>query len=89
MAKVVPIIRNDESKLYIGEQFAPQPPSSKKSDKMIDISKYGDPGPIRDRKGRTLADFQYHKFLDLDTVDTETEAFEQVGIKQGDLVDDE
>jgi len=89
MATVVPIIRDDESKLYIGEQFAPQPPSSKKSDKMIDISKYGDPGPIRDRKGRTLADFQYHKFLDLDTVDTETEAFEQVGIKQGDLVYDE
>jgi len=86
---VVDIIRDDESKLYIGERFAPQPPKSKVSDQMIDISQYGDPGPIRDRAGNILADFQYHKFLDLNDIDTETEEFDQIGIKQGDKVDEE
>lgn len=89
MAKVVPIIRDDESKLYIGEQFAPQPPSSKVSDQMIDLGEYGHPGDLKDRYGNTLAVFQYHKFLDLDTVDTESEIFDQVGTKQGDVEDAE
>ena len=89
MAKVVPIIRDDESKLYIGEQFAPQPPSSKVSDQMIDLGEYGHPGDLKDRYGNTLAVFQYHKFLDLDTVDTKSEIFDQVGTKQGDVEDAE
>mgnify|MGYP003649842618 FL=1 len=89
MATVVPIIRDDESKLYIGEQFAPQPPSSKVSDQMIDLGEYVHPGDLEDRNGNTLAVFQYHKFLDLDTVDTESEAFDQVGTKQGDVEDAE
>ena len=89
MATVVPIIRDDESKLYIGEQFAPQPPSSKVSDQMIDLGEYVHPGDLEDRDGNTLAVFQYHKFLDLDTVDTESEAFDQVGTKQGDVEDAE
>ena len=88
MTTVVPF-RDDESKLYIGEQFAPQPPSSSVSDQMIDLSEYDDPGPIKDRAGNILADFQYHKFLDLDTVDTESEAFDQVGTKQGDVEESE
>ena len=89
MATVVPIIRDDESKLYIGEQFAPQPPSSIVSDQMIDLGEYVHPGDLEDRDGNTLAVFQYHKFLDLDTVDTESEAFDQVGTKQGDVEDAE
>jgi len=81
-------IRDDESKKYIGERFAPQPPSSKTNKKQIDLSIYEAP-KIKDRAGNPLADFLYHKFLDLDTVDTDTKEFDQVGIKQGDKVDDE
>tara|TARA_Y100000356_G_C11234282_1_gene276800 strand:+ start:188 stop:1327 length:1140 start_codon:yes stop_codon:yes gene_type:complete len=81
---------NNESKeptknYFVGERFAPQPPSSKCKDQVIDLADYDDPGPIKDRNGNKLADFLYHKFLDLDTVDTESEAFNQEGTKQGDV----
>ena len=81
---------NNESKeptknYFVGERFAPQPPSSKCRDQVIDLADYDDPGPIKDRNGNKLADFLYHKFLDLDTVDTESEAFNQEGTKQGDV----
>ena len=87
MASIVKL-RDDESKLYIGERFAPQPPSSKcrrVPSRQIDLVAYKDPGPIVDRAGNILADFQYHKFLDLDTVDTEADEFNQEGTKQGDV----
>ena len=90
MASIVKL-RDDELKLYIGERFAQQPPSSKcrrvpdGKDGKIDLAQYPDPGSIKDRDGNTLADFQHHKFLDLDTVDTEADEFNQEGTKQGDV----
>ena len=81
---------NNESKepiknYFVGERFAPQPPSSKCKDQVIDLADYDDPGPIKDRAGNILAEFQHHMFLDLDEVDTESEVFTQEGTKQTDV----
>ena len=89
MTNVVSMTNNESKEpiknYFVGERFAPQPPSSKCKDQVIDLADYDDPGPIKDRNGNKLADFLYHKFLDLDTVDTESEAFNQEGTKQGDV----
>ena len=84
---VVDMVRDIEPPLYdcyIGERLADQPPHSK-NQKKIDLAQYKDPGPIKDRAGNILADFQHHMFLDLDEVDTESEVFTQEGTKQTDV----
>ena len=92
MTNIVSMTKNKSKEptnnCFVGERFAPQPPSSlcrKVLDRIIDLGEYDDPGPIKDRADKILAEFQYHKFLDLDTVDTEADQFNQEGTKQGDV----